>query len=123
MLRIARNREKNNELGLGPEFQPRFPFSKLVSDKLNREIAFENGYRESRFRRISRLRRKAWQFLETIVCEKLGRPLPRGRATVGVGCLGEAERERPDCFPIQAIRSTHVEFLFGATVVRRKQPL
>ena len=37
---------------------PRFPFSKPISDGLNREITFENGYRESRSREISRSRRK-----------------------------------------------------------------
>ena len=38
---------------------PRFVFSKPVSDELIREISFENGYRESRSRGISRSRRKS----------------------------------------------------------------
>jgi hypothetical protein len=41
---------------------------------------------------------------------------------VGVGSLGEAERQRPDCFSIPSGCWPHVKFLFGATIVRRKQP-
>jgi hypothetical protein len=43
---------------------PRFAFSKAVSEGLNREIEFENVYRESKFRRISRTRGKGLAVLE-----------------------------------------------------------
>jgi hypothetical protein len=38
---------------------PRFAFSKPISEGLNREIVFENGYRESRILRIPRTRRES----------------------------------------------------------------
>jgi hypothetical protein len=49
--------KKTPNLAVAP-VSTQFPFSKPVSDGLNRENAFEKAYRESRFRRISQTRRK-----------------------------------------------------------------
>jgi hypothetical protein len=49
--------KKTTNLARGPVW-PSFPFSKPISEGLIREIAFENDYRESRTRAITRSRPK-----------------------------------------------------------------
>src|SRR5262249_30711346 len=63
---------KQRTWSMGP-VPRRFPFSKLVSEGLNREISFENTYRESKSRGISWMRHKCLAILDY---HRLRRPVP-----------------------------------------------
>jgi hypothetical protein len=65
---------------------PCFAFSKPVSEGLIRELAFKNGYRESRAREITRSHPKVLRLLDHL---RLGEPSP-GKIVVFSPLLSEA---------------------------------